>query len=400
MNLKTFQASTMAEALARVKTTLGSEAVILHTRVLHKPRWLGLRRQEIYEITAGRGMRVPERPVRRPVIPDSYREAAARKEPASALAAAPGGTLAQKLLQTPAAQVAAMAGIAQEMTALKSMVKDLVSQNRARVGPDVPQDLFDFYMKLIQNQVAEDLAAEIIKTLQKQLRPEYLNQPDYVRQRLAEQLEKLIPSSGPIVRTKSVGPHVVALIGPTGVGKTTTLAKLAANLKLRQRRRIGLITIDTYRIAAVDQLRKYAEILDVAVRAVASPEDLRLALRAMQDCEFVLIDTAGRSPNDELKLNELKTFLTAAEPDEVHLVLSTTASQECVEQAVNRFTEVRVDRIIFTKLDEACHVGVVLNVARKLNKSLSYITTGQDVPADIEVSQGSRLAQLILGGSL
>src|SRR5271167_4709851 len=101
-----------------------------------------------------------------------------------------------------------------------------------------------------------------------------------------------------------------------------------------------------------------------------------------------------------MKLCELKTFLTAASPDGEHLVLSSTASQACVELAVSRFADVRVDRIIFTKLDEAAHLGVVLNVARKLNKSLSYITTGQDVPDDIEVSRGSRLAQLLLGGSL
>jgi len=293
-----------------------------------------------------------------------------------------------------------MAGIAQEMTALKGLVKDLVTQSRAKLGPDLPEDLLNFYLRLVENQVAEDLASEIIKTLQKQIRPEYIGNVEYVRQRLADQLEKLIPAAGPIVRTKTVGPHVVALVGPTGVGKTTTLAKLAANLKVRQRKRIGLITIDTYRIAAVDQLRKYAEILDVTVRAVATPEDMREAIRSFDHCEFVLIDTAGRSPKDELKLNELKTFLAAAAPDEVHLVLSTTASQECVEMAVNRFADVRVDRIIFTKLDEACHVGVVLNVARKLNKSLSYITTGQDVPADIEVSQSGRLAKLILGGEL
>ncbi len=120
----------------------------------------------------------------------------------------------------------------------------------------------------------------------------------------------------------------------------------------------------------------------------------------MSDCEFILIDTAGRSPNDTLKLNELKGLLAAAKPDEVHLVLSTTASQECVELAIARFSEVRVDKIIFTKLDEAAHVGVVLNVVRKVNKSLSYITTGQDVPDDIEVGQAKRLAQLILSGSV
>ena len=111
----------------------------------------------------------------------------------------------------------------------------------------------------------------------------------------------------------------------------------------------------------------------------------------------MLIDTAGRSPNDTLKLNELKTFLAAAGPDEVHLVLSTTASQECVELAISRFADVRVDKIIFTKLDEAAHVGIVLNVVRKVNKALSYVTTGQDVPDDIEVGRGRRLAQLILG---
>jgi flagellar biosynthesis protein FlhF len=189
----------------------------------------------------------------------------------------------------------------------------------------------------------------------------------------------------------------VALIGPTGVGKTTTIAKLAANLKLREGKRVGLITIDTYRIAAVDQLKKYADIIGSPLKVVGSPEDLRDAIHAMNDCEFVLIDTAGRSPSDTLKLNELKNFLAFARPDEVHLVISTTSSEACIESAINRFSDVRVDKIIFTKLDEAVHVGVVLNVIRKVGKSLSYVTMGQDVPDDIEVGRGRKLAQLILG---
>jgi flagellar biosynthesis protein FlhF len=213
-------------------------------------------------------------------------------------------------------------------------------------------------------------------------------------------LEKYMPVAGPITRTKAHGPHVVALIGPTGVGKTTTIAKLAANLKLREKRKVGLITIDTYRIAAIDQLRKYADIIGSPLKVVGSPDDLREAIISMsQDCEFILIDTAGRSPNDTLKLNELKTFLAVASPDEVHLVLSTTSSQACVELAIERFSDVRADKIIFTKLDEAAHVGVMLNVVRKVNKSLSYVTTGQDVPDDIEVGKGRRLAQLILGNN-
>jgi len=293
-----------------------------------------------------------------------------------------------------------MLGLTQEVGGLRTMIKDLVDQTRAKQAPEVPEDLFDYYTQLISNQVAEELARDVLKTIQREVRPEHFAQPQFVKEKLAEQLEKLLPTSGPITRTKAYGPHVVALVGPTGVGKTTTIAKLAANLKLREKHRVGLITLDTYRIAAIDQLKKYADIIGSPLRVVGSPEDLCEAIAAMADCEYILIDTAGRSPNDTLKLNELRNYIAVAEPDEVHLVLSTTSSQACVELAIERFCNVRVDKIIFTKLDEAAHVGVVLNVVRKVNKSLSYITTGQDVPDDIEVGRGSRLAQIILGSGV
>jgi flagellar biosynthesis protein FlhF len=229
------------------------------------------------------------------------------------------------------------------------------------------------------------------------MRSDHLQQRQFVREKIAEQIERLLPTAGPITRTKSAGPHVVALIGPTGVGKTTTIAKLAAKLKLDENRKVGLITIDTYRIAAVDQLKKYADIIGSPLKVVASPEDLRQAVASMRDCDFVLIDTAGRSPKDALKLNELKTFLDAAEPEEVHLVLSTVVSRESLDLAIDCFSKVRLDKLIFTKLDEARHVGAVLGVVRSVGKPLSYITVGQDVPADIEVARGRRLAQMILG---
>jgi flagellar biosynthesis protein FlhF len=399
MNLRTFQASSMSEALAQVKASMGRDAIILHTRTINKHRWLGLRRREMVEVTAGQGLRVQERTNRRPqVAPAQLPAPQARQMPAN-LPARPVAEAAQsrQLLETPAGQNAVMAGMCQEMGLLKNMLKDLVDHTRRNSHPEIPEELLEFYTQLIQNQVAEELAGEMIKTLQKTVRQDQMNRPEIVREKLAELIEKLLPSSGPLVRTKKVGPHVVALIGPTGVGKTTTIAKLAANLKVNENRRVGLITIDTYRIAAIDQLRKYADIIGAPFRVVGTAEDLADAVRSMDDCEFVLIDTAGRSPNDTLKLNELKMFLAAANPDEVHLVLSTTASQECVELAIARFSKVRVDKIIFTKLDEAAHVGVVLNVVRKVNKSLSYVTTGQDVPDDIEVGRGRRLAQLILG---
>lgn len=395
MQLRTFTAPTMAEALQQVKLQLGSNAVILHTRTYQRRQWLGLRKREVVEITATNDVRVPARRVSA-----SKPAASLPQSRAAAIPSRPKATPAQGLLQTPAATNAALVGLSQEMGNLKAMVMDLVKETRAQRAPQVSEDLFDHYLHLIQNQVAEEVAVQIVKTLQTRLRPEHLKNNDFVREKIAEQVERMLPVAGPIVRTKTTGPHVVALIGPTGVGKTTTIAKLAANLKLRERRRVGLITIDTYRIAAIDQLKKYADILGSPLRVVNSPEDLRDAIQAMSDCEFILIDTAGRSPTDTLKLNELKSFLNAARPDEVHLVLSTTASQECIESAIARFGEVRADKIIFTKLDEAVHVGMVLNVVRKVNKSLSYITTGQDVPNDIEVGRPRKLAQLILGDLL
>lgn len=388
MNLQTFRAATMAEALNQVKSTMGLEAVILHTRTFQSRYWLGLRRKEVVEVTAGKGLNVMPRTRR----PNPTAAPASRHQPV-----VPQGSGSKQILQTPAASSAALIGLSQEMSSLKAAVQALVEQQKHGKAPDVPEQLFEYYSQLIQNQVATELASEIVKTLQMQVRPEYFGQPDFIRQRLAEQIEKLLPTTGPITRSKVVGPHIVALIGPTGVGKTTTIAKLAADLKLRQKRKVGMITIDTYRIAAVDQLKKYADILQTPLEVVSSPDDLKKAVAAMSDMDFILIDTAGRSPNDTLKLHELKSFLGTASPDEVHLVLSTTASQDCVELAVEKFTDVRVDKIIFTKIDEAAHVGVVLNVIKKVNKSLSYITTGQDVPDDIEVGRGRRLAQLILG---
>jgi flagellar biosynthesis protein FlhF len=384
--------------MALVKTEMGAEAVILHTRTVQRRRWMGLRRRETVEITAGIGLNVQSRGIRRPVGSAASTQAPKtrpqREMPAPLRQAphAPG----KDLLETPAANRAIMMSISSEVRELRGVLEDLVRRSKRESAPQVPEDLFDHYSHLIQNQVAEELANDLVRQLQA-YRPEQLQQGDFVREKLTEQVERMIPATGAIQRKKQTGPHVVALIGPTGVGKTTTLAKIAANLQIRENRRVGLITIDTYRIAAIDQLRKYAELIRAPLKAVNSAEDLRAAVEAMRDCEFILIDTAGRSPSDTMKLNELKDFLDAAAPDEVHLVLSSTASQQCIERAVERFGQVRVDKIIFTKLDEAVHVGVVLNVVRKVNKALSYVTTGQNVPDDIEVGRGSKLAQMLLG---
>jgi flagellar biosynthesis protein FlhF len=357
------------------------------------------------EITAGGGINGPGRSrrpqMRAPKFVDAQPPQLAMTSSRPALAAPEQPVISTRAgVDTSAANNAAIVGLTTDMSRLTSMVSQLAQQINREKSPQIPEELFEEYMLLVNNQVERELAEEVIKELHRTLRPDHLGQKQFVRDKIAEQLERRLPTAGPIARSKTTGPHVVALIGPTGVGKTTTIAKLAAKLKLEEKRKVGLITIDTYRIAAIDQLRKFADIISCNLHVVASPEDLRSAVAAMSDCDFVLIDTAGRSPKDTLKLNELKTFLDAAAPDEVHLVLSTTASRECAELAIERFADVRIDKLIFTKLDEANACGNVLNVVRAVKKPLSYVTTGQDVPADIEVARGRRVAQLILGSEL
>ena len=260
----------------------------------------------------------------------------------------------------------------------------------------MPENLFDVYLELIQSEVADEIARDLIEKTQKQMPADQLSNINLVRKKIAEVMDRMINTAGPIARNLNTTARVVALIGPTGVGKTTTIAKLAANFKLRQNKKVGLITIDTYRIGAVDQLRMYAEILDVPLKVVLTPTELTEAVEMMKDMDVVLIDTAGRSQNDQIKLRELQTFLTAANPHEVHLVLSSTAHHSHMLSAAEKFKTLGVDRVIFTKLDEAISFGVVLSVIRKLDASLSYITTGQNVPDDIEVGNGQRLAKLLL----
>jgi flagellar biosynthesis protein FlhF len=189
---------------------------------------------------------------------------------------------------------------------------------------------------------------------------------------------------------------VVALVGPTGVGKTTTIAKLAANFRLKEQRAVGLITVDTYRVAAVEQLRTYADIIDLPMQVVSTPREMREATDRLGDLDLILMDTAGRSPKDDLKIRELKGFLTEAAVDEVHLVLSSAAGARSLEQTAQRFAAVGTTALILTKLDEASSLGSVLPVLRSSKLPLSYLTNGQNVPDDIETTDAHRLARLIL----
>ncbi len=195
-------------------------------------------------------------------------------------------------------------------------------------------------------------------------------------------------------------PYVVTLIGPTGVGKTTTIAKLAATMKLFNNKKVGLISADTYRIAAIEQLQTFANIANIPMDVVYTPEEMQQSLQKFQDRELILIDTVGRSQKNNQQLKDLQLFIDAGEPDEVHLVLSMTSGLRTLLDVVRRFKPLRPNRIIFSKCDESSSPGLLLNVLYKHQIPVSYLTTGQTVPNDIMKAEKDRLARWIYSGVL
>jgi len=197
-------------------------------------------------------------------------------------------------------------------------------------------------------------------------------------------------------------PKVMAFVGPTGVGKTTTLAKLAARFNLMQHKRVAMITADTYRIAATEQLKTYGRIMGIPVEVANSPEEITDILAKYKSSDLVLVDTAGRSPSNEYQMEELKKLVACCQTDEIHLVLSATTKYYDMIRIIERFgMAVPINRMIFTKLDETRFYGAFMNLMNNFQIPLSYYSTGQNVPDDLEVpevhSLADRITQVILG---
>jgi flagellar biosynthesis protein FlhF len=368
MSLKTYRAGTMKEALAQVRRDLGGSAVILGTREVRRRRLFGLGTRELIEVTASNstGNAGPVT-VAMPV----------------ASAASPAGAL--------------HAQFGEQLSRLHAMVEDLSRHGRIdHLLPDLPAALVPVYAQLLEAEVPEVLSRRLVRHVADRLDPNQAHRPESIREALCEAVESCV-SIAPPIGAVAGSRRVVALVGPTGVGKTTTVAKLAANFKLTHGFRPGLVTVDTYRIAAVEQLRTYAEIINLPLAVVNAPGEMRKAIDELGDVDIVLIDTAGRSPRDEVRIRELADFLSAAKPDETHLVLSAVAGERSLRAAVDRFAMVHADRLILTKLDEADGLGGILGVLGQADRPVSYLTTGQAVPDDIEPANRRRLARLILG---
>lgn len=216
-----------------------------------------------------------------------------------------------------------------------------------------------------------------------------------LKQEVTSRLEQFL--EGRISEGFAENTRIVYVAGPTGVGKTTTIAKMAADQTFRKQKKVGFITADTYRISAVDQLRTYATILNVPLEVVQSPGDMKRAVTKLEDCDLIFMDTAGRNYLNELYVAELHSLLTYRDNSETCLVLSLTAKPEDLRAIVERFSGYGLDKVIFTKLDETNSFGAMFNLLAEYPLQLLYLTNGQTVPDDILPVNGTFLVKELLG---
>lgn len=418
MQVKVFEADDMPTALKLVKESLGTDALILSTRTVRKGG-LGLLGKSVVEVTAAiEGGSPVAAEAARPAPARAVAPAApAPKPPVSAEPAIPRAYAGddfdynqiwrrKKVIDPLEEEVAQLKGqlssinvesLRGEINELKELVR--AAAQRGSVEPAAPKPrqgsaIGKMMDALLDRGVEPGPAEAIIRQALVKYPPQ--NKSITLEGFLAAAIAELMRTSGPIISAGSDGPRRVALVGPTGVGKTTTVAKLAADYLLQGGRKLALVTIDIYRIAAAEQLKVYGEIMKVPVEVVLTPADLQQVWARHRDKELILIDTSGRSPRDAAGLAELASFIGEGSGVENHLVLSATTREREAAGALKRFSKLPLCSLIFSKVDECESLGGLLNLHLKNNYPLSYLTTGQRVPEDMVLADPSGVASLIM----
>ncbi len=401
MQIKRFTGATLPDVLAQIDSELGPNALIIHTRPVSLGGFFGVLGRQGYEVTVAVDYNFRPRE-------DRGGAPAAGRPPAAAQAAsrpAPPPVSAAPLAPPPAAGAPPQVSAARvreaesRMAARRELSEMRVRPRGAAAEPPhaLSAEMERMHRLLVKNQVEEYLSRRLLKTFDEQLT---LLGEDWSRAgtRFEQYVGGMIRASGGIKLREGRKPLVVAFVGPTGVGKTTTIAKIAAKFSLMDHRRVAIITSDTYRIAATDQIRRYGEIIGVPVRIVETPDDLQQSLLQFSGLDLVLLDTAGRSPQNREQIIHLKQLMEAARPDEIHLVVSMTTKYIDVLSIVAKFGVVPVNRLILTKFDETRTYGLALNLSVNFSMEIAYVTAGQQVPDDLETADPAKLAKLIVGG--
>jgi flagellar biosynthesis protein FlhF len=403
MRIKKFTGKTFQDAFENVRKELGEDAVILNSRKT-KPTSGSeqIHRQEIYEITAAIDKQnllkefrssPPKNPKVYSPVGSSLNISQKTVPTINNKILSNHNSVNQKLHE----QSEEIRQLHQDIREVKKTLNKVSDLIKFSSMPALPELFKSILKKLVENEVHEDLAKAIVQTVLTQTKPSDYQNPEIVTDHLLSLLSRMIKENKPLEKIEKK-PYVVTLIGPTGVGKTTTIAKIAANLKLHHHKKVAIISADTYRIAAIEQLQTFANIANIPMDVVYSPEEMQGVIFKFRERDFILIDTVGRNQRNEQHVRELNKFIQKANPDEIHLVLSITSSLKNLLDVVRRFNIIQPNRLLFTKLDEAIYTGNILNVLYKHQMPVSYLTTGQVVPNDINIAYRKELVKMVCKG--
>lgn len=379
MKARVYKGTNIHDLYKKIKEDLGHNAIILHTRTRERKGVLKLFGKTTYEIIAGSG---------------EFKTVHDYKHHAKEEALARAYDIEQGKFSLKSDTQSLSKG---EIANIKNTLEKINQRIAHRNLIGCPESLFEEYLAFVNNKVSPQLAEGLVKKVEKNLGPAALTNKVILKDAIKNTILGLVKCSDNGIALKEGKATTVAFIGPTGVGKTTTISKLAAIYKLRYKKEIGVITCDTYRIAAVAQLEKTIGLMDVPLKKVNTPAEIKRAIAEFKNKELILIDTAGRSHKNKVRMDELRELLAAAQPDETHLVIDLSKDSDTIAGYLEKFAESGFSKIVLTKLDEAEKFGLILDIIANMDKQLSFVTTGQNIPVDIEIADSKRIVNLITG---
>jgi len=382
MKVKRYLASDVQEAMIKIRSELGRDAVILNTRKIKKPGIKGYFSKPLVEVVAA----IDE--PRKEKEPEKIKKQAPEKK-MPVLVPVPEPEPKKSIEASNEIE-----HLKEQMESIKTMLNTVVTQMQS-VGGSIEENGSEYMRILNEHDISDDVAKKILDVVSRQL--SISDENDVAVRSAMRIIIKDMLGIPYTIENQETTQKVFFFVGPTGVGKTTTLAKLAARLSLVDNKNVGLITADTYRIAAVEQLRTYSEILGVPLTVIYEAEELQDALDDFKDKDFVLIDTAGRSHKSADLEADLSNLIEKVNEPEIFLVISLTTGYKDIISMMDSYKFIDDFKLIFTKLDEASTVGNILNVKVSSGKPLSYFTIGQSVPDDIEIADADKIANIIMG---
>lgn len=411
MIIKKFTGKTEAEATEAAKKELGSTLVIMNVREVKKKGLFAFLLPKQIEVTAALEEEAPARPQYGSILRTAA-DKEIRTEQQNLLAKNSTENIEKKLdsLQTllesqlnnrqSEKEESAKTQDVPDAEEKEDKIQDMAAAEKKEEEKNPEQDKFIrlLYNKMLDNEMDEKYVNSILEDASKTKKADLPF--DYL---LANIYQKMVLKFGKSegITPSEEGPRIVLFIGPTGVGKTTTIAKLAGRYCVEEKKKVALLTADTYRIAAAEQLRTYANILETPFRIIYTPEELQAAVEDYWDCDYIFIDTAGRSHQNTDQLEKMKEMVAALKRPEsyqVFLVLSATTKYRDLQKIADCYGKIADFELIFTKLDETEAVGNLLNMKLYTDAPIAYVTCGQNVPDDMEAFNPQKTVKQILGG--